>query len=484
MLELRPRMQIELIAPASEDSTFLPHMGLGILAALADPTDEVVYTDDLVFPLDLGRDVKDVDLVGISVDSKTARRGYEIAMAYRRRGVRVVLGGIHPTAMPEEAALFADCVVIGEAEDTWPALLADFRAGTLKPLYGGGPRPTLGGRRFARRDLFRSRKYIPFQVVQTMRGCPFRCDFCSVSTASGTTMRFRPVDDVVAELRLLGPRILFADDNIMVHRGHSAELFRRMADLNKTWIGQCSLAALGQVENIKLMANSGCKALFIGFESVSEETLQLMGKCQNRVSHYLDIVRQLAEHGISTWGSFMFGFDTDTTDVFERTVQFVVEAQLTIASYAIMTPYPGTRLYNRLQAEGRLTDPRWWLRKHHDAESPYFTPAKMTRRQLHEGWQRAWKMTYTAESIWKRWSLRAAPTWLQSLGYLPLNLMQNRLVARKILGGQPRFLSNDPIAVPRGIDQMVTERVNELRDTPVRKSGGQPPEGTGPEADP
>jgi radical SAM superfamily enzyme YgiQ (UPF0313 family) len=452
-------MQIELIAPASEDSTFLPRMGLGVLAALTEPTDEVIYTDDIVKPFDLDKDVKNVDLVGISVDSKTARRSYEIATAYRRRGVKVVFGGIHPTAVPDEAALFADAVVVGEAEETWPTLLKDFKAGEMKPLYGGGERPVLGGRAFARRDIFRSKKYIPFQVVQTMRGCPFTCEFCSVSTANGTTMRFRPVDDVIAELRQLGPRILFADDNVMVQREYSAELFTRMVELGKTWVGQCSLAAVRHVKNVELMAKSGCKALFIGFESVDEETLKLMGKRQNRVSEYLDIIRSLSAHGIATWGSFVFGFDTDTTDVFERTAQFVINAQLTIASYAILTPYPGTKLYHRLQTEGRLTDPRWWLRKNHDADSPYFIPAKMTREQLHEGWQSAWKMTYSGSAIWKRWSFRSGLSLLQSLGYLPLNAMQNRLVKKKILGGQQRFLSNNVVTAHAAFERELRERI-------------------------
>src|SRR6187399_38439 len=158
-------MQIELIATASEDSAFLPRLGLGVLASLTPPEDEVIYTDDLVRPFDVERDLKDVDLVGISVDSKTARRSYEIATAYRQRGVKVVLGGIHPTAVPDEAARFADAVVLSEAEDLWPQLLSDFKRGALAPRYSG-PLPNLGNKPNARRDLFRSKKYIPFQVVQ------------------------------------------------------------------------------------------------------------------------------------------------------------------------------------------------------------------------------------------------------------------------------------------------------------------------------
>jgi radical SAM superfamily enzyme YgiQ (UPF0313 family) len=446
-------MQIELIATASEDSAYLPRLGLGVLAALTPESDEIIYTDDLVKPFDLERDVKDVDLVGISGDSKTASRSYAIADAYRRRGVKVVLGGIHPTALPDEALHFADAVVVSEAEDLWPRVVEDARNRRLQRVYRGElPDLAKPGRPNARRDLFRSKKYVPFQVVQTMRGCPYPCEFCSVSTANGTSMRFRPVDEVLGELRQLGKLIMFADDNVMIHRKYSTELFSKLAGLDKHWIGQCSLAAVGRIENVKLMAESGCKALFIGFESIDDDTLAFTGKRQNRPARYKDVLDMLHDHGISTWGSFVFGFDTDDSEVFDRTVEFGIQMQLTMALFAILTPYPGTKLYRRLLAEGRLTKPNWWLDADHDAGSPYYSPKTMSREKLREGWMRAWQRFYSPGSIWKRWTVRERSSWIQTLGYLPLNLMQNRLAKYKIGKGTQRFRS------ARDFDPMSTVR--------------------------
>jgi radical SAM superfamily enzyme YgiQ (UPF0313 family) len=434
-------MQLELIAPAAEDSTYLPHVGLGILMARTPPSVEVIYTDDVVNPFDLERDVKDVDLVGISADSKTVRRAYDIAAAYRRRGVKVVLGGIHPTALPQEAMEHADSVVAGEADVIWPQVIEDFKRGKLERLYTASA-PDLKDMPDARRDLFRSKKYIRFQVVQTMRGCPYPCEFCSVSTANGKTFRFRPVDQVVHELSRLGKYIFLADDNVMIHRAHSRELFERIKPLKKYWIGQCSLASVKNIDNVKLMADSGCRALFIGFESVDDETVKGTGKPQNRPRLYRDMVKRLHDHGIAVWGSFLFGFDTDTPSVFERTVEEAIAMKVTCASFGILTPYPGTPLYKRLKSEGRLTTERWWMGHDHDKGSPYFVPKNMSREQLKEGWVKAWNDFFTFSSMWQRFVLTKDSGWIQAFAYWPLNIAQNRLAHWKIAAGHQRHLTH------------------------------------------
>lgn len=254
--------------------------------------------------------------------------------------------------------------------------------------------------------------------------------------------------------------ILFADDNVMIHRGYALELFTRMAPLKKHWIGQCSLAAVKRIENIKLMAESGCKALFIGFESVDDETVLYTGKRQNKPGQYKEVVDMLRDHGIAVWGSFVFGFDTDGLDCFDRTVEFAIDAKLTMALFAILTPYPGTALYRRLLAEGRLTDPQWWMRRDHDAGSPYYRPAKMTREQLREGWMRAWTSFYSYSSMWKRYAVNRRSSWIQALGFWPLNILQNRLAHVKIVGGMQRFRSG--VQIEDGVTLPTAEEMAEL----------------------
>jgi radical SAM superfamily enzyme YgiQ (UPF0313 family) len=452
-------MHVHLIAPSNEDSTYIKPLWVGTLASHTPDDVELSFRDDGLEPIDLDEESDAPDLVGISVSSKTAARAYQIADAYRRRGSQVVLGGIHVTALPEEGLEHADAVVSGEAEWIWQEVIADARAGKLgrsrsllrRKIYKHEQWPELVNLPRPRRDLTRSLKYVPFDVVQTTRGCPFPCEFCSVSTYNGTSFRFRPVAEVIRELEEVGPRVLFGDDNVMIHTRYSHELFEAMVPMKKHWVAQASLAALHRVENIAVMARAGCRALFIGFESVDDEAVRGAGKKQNKPRKYQDVVRMLADHGIAVWGSFVFGLDDDRGDSFDKTVEFCVEAKLTMALFALLTPYPGTRLYKRLKAEGRLTKDRWWLSQDHDTGAPFFQPAHMTRTELRDGWVRAWRAMYSLPSIYKRYDFGLDHSWIQNVAYWPINLMMHELAERKIAGGQRSWRKHRTLDVPFGL---------------------------------
>jgi radical SAM superfamily enzyme YgiQ (UPF0313 family) len=452
-------VRVHLIAPSNEDSTYIKPLWVGSLAAHTPDDVELTFHDDGLEPLDLARGSDAPDLVGVSVNSKTAARAYAIADAYRRRGSKVVLGGIHVTALPDEGLEHADAVVVGEGEGLWEAVVADAKAGRLgrtksllsRNVYKHDTWPSLEGLPRPRRDLTRSLKYVPFDVVQTTRGCPFPCEFCSVSTYNGTTFRFRPVREVVAELEEVGPRVLFGDDNVMIHTKYSHELFEAMVPLGKHWVAQASLAALHRVENIEVMSRAGCKALFIGFESVDVETVRRAGKKQNKPGKYAEVVRMLADHGIAVWGSFVFGLDEDTRDAFDRTVDFCVESKLTMALFAMLTPYPGTRLYKRLKEEGRLSRDRWWLAQDHDQTMPFYEPKNLTRDELRAGWVRAWRSMYSYGSIVKRYDFGLDHSWVQNVAYWPLNMLMHELAERKIAQGDRTFRKHRKFELPFGL---------------------------------
>lgn len=452
-------MRVHLIAPSNEDSTYIKPLWVATLAAHTPPDVELSFRDDGIDPIDLERESDTPDLVGISVSSKTAARSYAIADAYRKRGTQVVLGGIHVTALPDEGLEHADAVVSGEAEWIWQEVVEDARKGRLgrtrsltsRKIYKHTEWPELVNLPLPKRDLLKSIKYVPFDVVQTTRGCPFPCEFCSVSTYNGATFRFRPVKEVVTELEQLGPRILFGDDNVMIHTKYSHDLFNAMAPLKKNWVAQASLAALHRVENIEVMARAGCRALFIGFESVEDTAVRLAGKRQNKPRKYTDIVRRMADHGIAVWGSFIFGLDEDSGDAFDRTVEFCIESKLTMALFALLTPYPGTQLYKRLMAEGRLTKDAWWLSRDTYSDAPFYKPKQISREALKAGWVRAWRAMYSYSSIYKRYDFALDHSWIQNIAYWPINLMMHELAEKKIAKGDLEWRKHRALEVPFGL---------------------------------
>jgi radical SAM superfamily enzyme YgiQ (UPF0313 family) len=433
-------MRIELISPAVEENAPLPNLALPILAALTPPDVEIIYTDDLLTPIDLRKDLKDVDLVGITVLTKTALRAYRIAAAYRNKGVPVVLGGIHPTALPEEAKKYGDSIVIGEAEEVWPILLEDVRTKKLKSYYRAGEFTAPSKIPWPRREILPKKGYFPLDVVQVSRGCPFSCEFCSVRKIFGEAYRFRPVEDVVDEIKTLRHRlIVFNDDNIFGHPSYSRELLKALIPLKKRWVGEISLSALKSVEHVDLLARSGCMGLLIGFESLSRDTLIRSRKYQNDPKDYREIVRHLHRSGIAIWGAFIFGFDEDGPSVFEETTSFAIQSKIFSCAFSILTPYPETALYHRLKQEERLTENEWWLLEKPEESAPHFIPARMSQEALREGWKRAWKEFYSYPSILKRFQWNYPPTVANRLIYFPFQWMQHRFTQKKIIEGRRRF---------------------------------------------
>ena len=384
----------------------LPPVGLMKVAALTPPGWQAVIADEKIETVDLNQHA---DLVGITAMTPTAKRAYQIADHFRQRGIKVAMGGMHVSNMPEEALQHCDSVVIGEAEVLWPRLLTDLEAGTLQTTYShNGNFPALLNQPRSDWEAMRAKDYLSLHFSETTRGCPHDCEFCSVTSAFGGKFRNRPIDEVVAELRTfrtfeglltLKRCVFFVDDNIVSNRVYAKEFFTRIADLNLNWFGQASVNIVRDPEILRLAQKSGCRALFIGFETLCNESLAGVGKTFNRPENYLDVVKKIHDHGIGIDGSFVFGFDEDTEAAFDRTLEFVMRAKLEIAYFSILTPYPGTRLHKRLTAENRVLTEDW---DYYDANHVVFRPKRLTPDQLLGGYERVMKELYSTSSIFRR----------------------------------------------------------------------------------
>ncbi len=332
------------------------------------------------------------DLVAITVETYTAQRAYQIADAYRERGVPVVMGGYHPTFLPQESLAHADAVVVGDAEENWPSLLEDFLSGELKTRYDSPPRNDLESIRFDR-SLFEGKPYVPLRLVQWGRGCPFTCDFCSVQSFYEGVSRHRSLDDLGRELADTGNRfIFFVDDNLYLDSPNFLKFLEFLVPLNLRWAGQISLNVARDPRKLRLLKESGCVVALMGFESLEAENLQQMKKSWNdRGLSYEEAIRRFRQHGIMVYGTFVVGYDHDTPDTFEKVTQFAVEQKLFLANFNPLTPTPGTPLYVRLKEEGRLIHDPWWLDASYRYGDATFRPRGMTPDQLKEGcyWARS-----------------------------------------------------------------------------------------------
>jgi radical SAM superfamily enzyme YgiQ (UPF0313 family) len=396
-------MKLELIVPALDGGNqkrtkpLCPPLAPAAVAALTPSDVDVSITDENVTAIDFK---KEVDLVGITVITVTAKRAYEIADTFRARGVKVILGGMHPSFLPAEAGQHADAVVIGEAEGIWPAVVQDFKTNRLQNIYRQHERLGLVGLPIPRRDLFAKGAYFIPNTISTTRGCPYACSFCSVTSFFGHTYRCRPLAEIIKEIETLNERkqIVFVDDNIVGNPKFAKELFRAIAPYKLKWLGQASVTIARDDELLKLAAASGCVGLLIGFESIYPANLAAVGKNINVADDYEKVIRKIHSYGIAIHGCFIFGLDQDDENVFKRTVRFAQATRLETAQFSFATPHPGTVLYESLDKAGRIVSKDW---SKYNAEI-VFEPNLISREALQKGHDWASPEFYSIPSILRR----------------------------------------------------------------------------------
>ena len=369
-----------------------------LIAALTPREHSVTHIDEIVEPV---RFDEPADLVGITAPTPSALHAYGLAREFRRRGVPVVIGGPHATALPEEASRHADAVVVGEAEDTWPRVLDDARRGKLQPVYVSTRQASLTGMPAPRWDLIKGRRYGKSVTIAT-RGCPHRCDYCTIPLLYGPgTVRYRPIDEVVREVATSPTRaVVFWDDNIGANPRYAKELFRALTPLGKWWTSQCTANAARDEEFVELAARSGCKALFLGFESISQESLQATNKAHNRVGDYRRLIANLHRNRVAVHLGIMFGFDQDDVGIFRRTADFLDESAVDVATVSMVVPMPGTPFFDQMVRTGRLLTTDW--DRYNGKVDAVFRPSNMSPRELEQGVAWFADQFYSLPSIFER----------------------------------------------------------------------------------
>jgi radical SAM superfamily enzyme YgiQ (UPF0313 family) len=427
-------MNLELIAPLwrhegwehERVKDLLPPLGLAAVAAVTPERVHVSITDENLEDIDYE---KDVDLVGITASTPQALRAYEIADKFRGRGIKVALGGLHPSALPEEALQHADIVVVGQAEGIWEKVMADVERGESQKVYVNSNPTSLEDVPIPRKDLFTKYEhgYLTANVVQTTRGCPFNCSFCVVTSFFGRAFHHRRVEDVVEEVKsVTGDFVFFVDDNITVNQDYARLLFESLIPLGKKWVSQASIDVAKDDELLSLASRSGCIALFIGFETLSQDGLREIGKTVNKRVDYKDAIARIRSHGIGVYGAFVLGLDIDTKDVFEKILEFAINNRLEAANFAILTPHPGTRLRAKLEKQNRIIHSDW---SKYDGGNVAFKPKLMSPEELQEGHDRMKQQFYSFSSIIKRLSGRR-----ENLSFfLPYNFMYNKSPLKKLV---------------------------------------------------
>ncbi len=438
--------KIVLISPTSTKPGLIlkffrfPPLNLALLAALAPEYDYKII-DENVDTVDLNsEEIKQADLIGLTVMTVQAPRAYELADKFRKMGKTVIMGGMHVSAVPEEAIKHCDAVVVGEAEVLWPKLLKDYEEGKLKKIYKNKELPDLSCLPIPRRELLNRKNYIVPNTLQVSRGCPFNCSFCAVSRFFGKKYRLRPVEEVIKEIKkmietdklsywrkIIGKFwnkmntsvFAFLDDNIFGQADYARKLFKALIPLKILWGAQTSVN-IARPENedlLELAAKSGCKIVFVGFESISQSSLNEADKKVNKPEIYAKAVELFHKYGISVMGAFIFGFDSDDKSIFKRTVDFAKRIKLDLAQFTVLTPLPGTRLMEKLKKEGRIIEKNWSM---YDFGTSVFKPLKMSVEDLMKGEEWALRKFYSWSSILRR--LPPLTDWSRLILYLVSNI--------------------------------------------------------------
>ena len=426
-------MKITLISPDLQSTHFkftpkevksfwfakltLPH-----LAALTPEDIEVRLLDEAVEPINFD---EPTDLLGITVNTYLAMRAYEISAEFRKRGVPVVLGGVHPSLYPQEATRHADAIAIGEAETIWETILRDAKRGALQPVYRSEGYAPLEGLPLPRRDLLKKGAYLTTNTIQTTRGCPYHCDFCSVTDFFGHTYRCRPIPEVLREIETLNFRrpLVFVDDNIIGRPHYALELFQAMKSYKVRWGSQCSIDLAKHPDLMKAARESGCVAMFIGIESINQQNLDDVHKGVNHASKYFDAIKRIHDHGIAVNAGMILGMDHDDESIFERTLEFLEKAKIEYATFHILTPVPGTILHQRMEEEGRILHRDW---SKYNGGYAVFKPKLMSPDALEAGYYWTYHQFYSMRSILKR----IAEPGIEMFYKLALNLAYKRMIHR------------------------------------------------------
>jgi radical SAM superfamily enzyme YgiQ (UPF0313 family) len=447
-------MKILLISPERQrkkEEAFLfrlSFLNLPYVAAVTLPDIEVKIIDEAFEKVHFD---ETVDLVGLTAQTPVAPRAYQIAAEFKKRGVPVIMGGVHASMLPEEALQHVDAVVVGEAEEVWPDLIEDLKKGQLKRIYQGNGFIDPSKLPVPRRDLLNEKFYFPLKLLETTRGCPHHCDFCGVSKFFGFRYRSRPIREIDRELKTLFPersvmnpllkkilslfskdlsyflkrRLLYIiDSNIAGDKRFCLDLVSLLKNYDLLWWGHAPVSVAFDQKLLEGFSESGCIALNIGFESFSIKNLQTMGKGFNQPSGYAEAVRRIRDQGIGIMGTFIVGLDDDDPGVFQRIIDFCIEERLDWALTFIMAPYPGTESYIRLEKEGRIFSKEW---EKYDSLNAVYHPVLMSVDELEQGMRRVWREVFSLNSIYKRILRRP---WVHPLFYLGMNWQFHKLTKK------------------------------------------------------